>query len=311
MTKRFSASSAAQLMQCHGSAHLELAIPGYVEPTRDEMAGAKGVGTRMHDSFKGFTLWDDTELAELGFLVRAYSQLNWRKRRKYLADVNDAEAALWFIGQTPFFTPEARGRYIAWLVELDKDEQLPPKMLQYVFDAIVYYRTLLRKRNIWSSAQQIHAERSLVCEWLPSAPRTTPDVVIVTDNTLDVLDWKTGTIPVDPRGNDQLMFYLVSALNAYLHKSAWPRYTLRVHVVQPGNQTNEHVTYQQLVDWMKEAVAADAAILQKDLMLKPGNHCTFCPANPHSRGDKAAPWCPPMYSMLYPDTTNDDEILDL
>ena len=86
---------------------------------------------------------------------------------------------------------------------------------------------------------------------------------------------------------------------------------MRVHVVQPGNQTSEHVTYQQLMDWMEEAIAADTAIMQKDLALKPGSHCTFCPANPHSRGDKAAPWCPPMYSMLYPDTTNDDEILDL
>ena len=36
MTKRFSASSAAQLMQCHGSANLELAIPGYVV---DKVAG--------------------------------------------------------------------------------------------------------------------------------------------------------------------------------------------------------------------------------------------------------------------------------
>ena len=69
MAKRFSASSAAQLMQCHGSAHLELAIPGYVEPTRDEMAGAKGVGTRMHDSFKEFTSWSDKDLMYLGFLV--------------------------------------------------------------------------------------------------------------------------------------------------------------------------------------------------------------------------------------------------
>ena len=311
MAKRFSASSAAQLMQCHGSAHLELAIPGYVEPTRDEMAGAKGVGTRMHDSFKEFTLWDDTELGELSFLVRAYSQLNWRKRRKYLADVSDTEAALWFIDHMPYTPHGDRERYTAWLVELDKDEQLPPKMLQYVVDAIRYYRTLLQNLNIWNKTQQVHAEKSLTCGWLESRPLTTPDVVIVTDDTLDVLDWKTGTIPVDPRDNDQLMFYLASALNAYVQESEWPKYALRVHIVQPGNQDFVRVSYQELMDWMQEAAAADAAILQKDLMLKPGSHCTFCPANPHSRGDKAAPWCPPMYSMLYPDTTNNDEILDL
>ena len=96
MVKRFSASSAAQLMQCHGSANLELAIPGYVEPTRDEMAGAKGVGTRMHDSFKEFTHWTSPDLHGLVRLVYQYSQLHWKKRRAYLADVSDPKAAAWF-----------------------------------------------------------------------------------------------------------------------------------------------------------------------------------------------------------------------
>ena len=298
-------------MQCHGSAHLELAIPGYVEPVRDEMAGAKGVGTRMHDSFKEFTLWEYTELIELSELVLEYSGLDWRKRRKYLADITAPEAALWLNMAMPYVPQDRKNLYIKWLVDLDLVEQLPPKMLAYVVDAIEYYATLTRGRSITSKTRQIHAEKSLTCGWLESRPLTTPDVVIVTDDTLDVLDWKTGTIPVDPRDNDQLMFYLASALNAYVQESEWPKYTLRVHIVQPGNQDFVRVSYQELMDWMQEAAAADAAILQKDLMLKPGSHCTFCPANPHSRGDKAAPWCPPMYSMLYPDTTNDDEILDL
>ena len=308
--KRFSASSAAQLMQCHGSAHLELAIPGYVEPKRDEMAGAKGVGTRMHDSFKEFTLWAPVELIELSELVFKYSNLDWRLRRKYLADTSGTEAQKWFDTALPFVPQIPRELYIRWLVNLDLVERLPPKMLRYVVDALEYYAKLIQNAGVVRT-RQIHAEESLVCDWLPSKPLTTPDVVILTDNTLDVLDWKTGTIPVDPQGNDQLMFYLASALYANVPRRKWHNLEMRVHVVQPGNQTSEHVTYQQLMDWMEEAIAADTAIMQKDLTLRPGDHCTFCPANPHSRGDKAAPWCPPMYSMLYPDTTNDDEILDL
>ena len=309
--KRFSASSAAQLMQCHGSAHLELAIPGYVEPVRDENAGAKGVGTRMHDSFREFTSWSDMDLRDLGFLVHKYSRLHWRKRRKYLADVSDPDAQAWFAQATPYVPTDLREPYIAWLVELDKDEQLPPKMLGYVVDSIGYYKTLVRGRNIASKTRQIRAEKSLVCSWLPSSPITTPDVVIITEDTIDVLDWKTGTIPVDPYDNDQLMFYLASALHANVLPSEWHKLEMRVHIVQPGNQREAYISYDELMSWMNEAVAADRAILQKDLMLRPGDHCTFCPANPHSRGDKAAPWCPPMYNMLYPDTTNNDEILDL
>lgn len=44
----FSASRAARLMSCHASAHLELAIPNWTPPVVDEMAGAKGMGTRLH-----------------------------------------------------------------------------------------------------------------------------------------------------------------------------------------------------------------------------------------------------------------------
>ena len=308
--KRFSASSAAQLMQCHGSAYLELAIPGYVEPQRDEMAGAKGVGTRMHNSFKAFTTWPLVELIELSELVFKYSRLDWRLRRRYLADTSGTEAQKWFDAALSFVPQGPRARYIGWLVDLDLVEQLPPKMLRYVSDAIEYYVQLIQDVGI-ARKMQIHAEESLGCDWLPSKPLTTPDVVILTNNTLDVLDWKTGTIPVDPMGNDQLLFYLASALNTHVSRSSWHEYTLRVHVVQPGNQASETVEYDELMAWMQDAVTADQAILQKDLALQPGDHCTFCPANPHSRGDKAAPWCPPMYNMLYPDTTNDDEILDL
>ena len=308
--KRFSASSAAQLMQCHGSAHLELAIPGYVEPQRDEMAGAKGVGTRMHDSFKAFTTWTLVELIELSELVSKYSRLDWRLRRRYLADTRGTEAQKWFDSALSFIPQGLRARYIGWLVDLDLVEQLPPKMLRYVVDALEYYAQLIQDAGVVRT-RQIHAEESLVCDWLPSKPLTTPDVVILTDNTLDVLDWKTGTIPVDPMDNDQLMFYLASALNTHVPRRSWHEYTLRGHVVQPGNQASVTVEYDELMAWMQDAVTADRAILRKDLALQPGDHCTFCPANPHSRGDKAAPWCPPMFNMLYPDTTNNDEILDL
>ena len=311
MVKRFSASSAAQLMQCHGSANLELAIPGYKEPVKDEMAGAKGVGTRMHDSFKAFTHWTSLVLCDLSGLVYQYSRLHWKKRRAYLADVSDSEAAAWFQGVMPFVPPVLQEQYIEWLVALDKDEHLPPKMLVYVVEAIEYFNDLRRSRTIRDRARQIHAERSLVCDWLPSSPSTTPDVVIITEDTIDVLDWKTGAIPVDPYNNDQLMFYLASALHANVPRSEWQNLEMRVHIVQPGNQREAYVRYDELMNWMQDAVQADRDIMQKDLTLRPGDHCTFCPANPHSRGDKSAPWCPAMYELLYPDTTNNDEILDL
>ena len=309
--KRFSASSAAQLMQCHGSANLELAIPGYVEPQRDEMAGAKGVGTRMHSSFAQITNWSLDQLNDLASLVGEYSKLHYRKRRAVVADTNSVETLEWLTDAGfSVLTSEELDQLTAWLKELDEHEQLPPKMLTYVAEALCYYNDIRNLGTRWRV--EVHAEQSIDCGWLPSQPKTTPDVVLLRGlQQIDVLDWKTGAIPVNPRDNDQLLFYVASALYAYVPRRNWSTMRIFVHVVQPGNLVGAEVPYSELEAWMNRAIQTDRTIMQKDLTLRPGDHCTFCPANPHSRGDKAAPWCPPMYNMLYPDTTNDDEILDL
>ena len=52
-TRRFSASSAAQLMACPGSANLELSIPGWKEPERDDDAvNARTLGSKLHELFE-------------------------------------------------------------------------------------------------------------------------------------------------------------------------------------------------------------------------------------------------------------------
>lgn len=48
MTVRFSASNMDRLMACPASANLDKAILGWVDPDVDDMAGAKGAGSRRH-----------------------------------------------------------------------------------------------------------------------------------------------------------------------------------------------------------------------------------------------------------------------
>ena len=48
MSKRFSASNAARFIACPGSANLELALPGWVDPPKNDN-GAKGVGKFLHE----------------------------------------------------------------------------------------------------------------------------------------------------------------------------------------------------------------------------------------------------------------------
>jgi Protein of unknown function (DUF2800) len=311
MTKRFSASSAAQLMQCHGSANLELAIPGFKEPKRDEMAGAKGVGTRMHTAFQPLAHWSPMRLADLNAIFERYAEKGWRERRKMLADLNDPDVQTLWLDEFPRSPWVEILPYVKWIYDLDHEERLPPLMLRYVKTTLEKLSEL--KDSVRSNAQT-YTEESIDCTWLPSSPSTTPDIVIISANILDVVDYKTGRIPVSPVDNFQLMFYAYSAMVKYYDQMKFwivrPQ-RIRMHIWQPGNHDSWECDVQHLEQWAQLAHAADVAIKDGDLTLRPGSACTFCPANPHSRGDKAPPYCPAMMALLYPDTTDEEGILEL
>jgi hypothetical protein len=66
-----------------------------------------------------------------------------------------------------------------------------------------------------------------------------------------------------------------------------------------------------LAQFMADALKAEALVLAGDTTFGPSDSCTFCPANPHGRGSKGRPFCPAQMQMLYPDKTNEAEILAL
>ena len=300
MPKRFSASSAAQLMSCPGSANLELAIPGWVPPVVDEMAGAKGVGTNIHAVLEPLVPLTSRLLAEYADLVRELANLHWTKRRPLLSDPNELQR--WMLKEMPGFVPDL---YIVclWAQGL---HDFPPKMLRFIVDALDYLIRLKYKRSRTGETKMWSAERTYECTWLTSRPKTTVDVVGYGTRTLDILDWKSGKIPVSPVENDQLMFYAVSALAEWSNVTSVQRVVM--HIVQPGNIDNWECSIAELMAWKRRAQHTDSLIQQKDLTLRPSDHCTFCPANPHSRGDKAKPYCPAMMEMLYPSVADEDEI---
>ncbi|QDP44830.1 RecB-like exonuclease/helicase [Microbacterium phage Araxxi] len=296
-------------MQCPGSANLELAIPGYVEPKRDEMAGAKGVGTRLHDSFRQLAHWDTVDLSTLVTVMYHYRQLGWRKRRSLMEDITDSETWLW-IRQYVQTDDMTISKILSWMEELDKDERLPPQMLIYVQQTIEELETLLLDTR--ADFYQIIEERSIECTWLKSSPLTTPDLVIAANKRLVIVDYKTGKIPVSPVANDQLMFYAVSALYQYvIPQDRNPDLVIDMMIWQPGHFESWTTDLATLEAWKAEALAADLRVINKDLTLRPGSSCTFCPANPHSRGDKAPPYCPAQMSLLYPNNTDEEAVLDL
>jgi hypothetical protein len=236
MPQRFSASSAGRHMACHASANLDLAIPNWVDPVRDEMAGAKGVGTNYHTFF--------ANIAELS----AKDIAHFASALQYLADLRSTRR----------------------------------------FKVLV--------------------EQKVTAEWLATKPTTTADLVLYTQDELHVLDLKTGKIPVDPYENEQLLFGAVTyAPLAPKAKGA------TLHILQPWADGNQswYASANRLAQFMDDALAAEAAIQQGSVTFGPSDHCKFCPANPHSRGDKGKPLCPAMMQMLYPPILDEDSILAL
>jgi hypothetical protein len=297
-------------MQCHGSANLELAIPGWSEPDRDDMAGAKGVGSRMHASFAELAFMDSLYLDKLSIMVSEYLKLNWRVRRHYMDDVTEPVVLDWFRKQVIVTDIVEETAMLRWLQDLDRNERLQPAMLRFVAQTILELSNL--KRRYAPLHSEIYAEKQIECTWLKSAPKTTPDLAFIQLQRITVVDYKTGKIPVDVIDNSQLMFYAMSVLWNWYAKVDWDHVREVVMIVwQPGNYVEHTITINELLTWAREARRADIAITAGDLTMTPGKSCTFCPANPHGRGDKTGPWCPPMMSMLYPDTTDEEAILTL
>jgi hypothetical protein len=281
-------------MSCPGSANLELAIKGYIEPVRDDAAGAKGVGTILHAFMDThFTQTEPSVLREYAAVLRVFAGLYIKKRHE-LCDV-EAMRLLWL--DTFGLGSDALLESNEWLPEL---RPYPPKTLRFLADAAVYMADLLERTTLRA---EVYGERSIVATWLPSTPPTTPDVAIVGRTTLEIVDYKTGAIKVEPTDNDQLMFYAA----CWLHRA--PQATeFTVHVVQPDNIASWTAPVSYLRKWMERAIAADKRIQAKDLTLVPSDHCTFCPANPWGRGDKSEAKCPAQHKLLYPPVYDEDEL---
>jgi hypothetical protein len=237
MTERFSASVAGRHMACHASANLELAIPNWVEPVRDETKGQKAVGTDRHKM-------------------------------------------------------------------LEPMMELSPGDLQHMIDVMQYVANLRKTRRF-----KVLIEEKVEATWLDSRPSTTADLVLYTQDELHVIDYKWGKIPVDVVDNHQLLFYDV----CYAPLAPKAKKVTN-HILQPyaKNFDSWTVSTTELQKFMEEAIATEKAIAAGSLKFGPSDHCTFCPANPHSRGDKGKPLCPAMMQLLYPSAgVDEDAVLSL
>lgn len=172
-------------------------------------------------------------------------------------------------------------------------------------DMLAVGRLLTYIGEVWSQRRfTVLSEHTVTATWLATNPNTTADLVFYTKDQLEIVDIKWGVIPVEVVENEQLLFYAAS----YGHLAPKAK-GVRVHIVQPraNNMESWFIDTSRLGQFMAEAQAAEAAIQAGDVTFGPSDHCTFCPANPHSRGDKGRPLCPTMMQLLYPSVGVDED----
>jgi hypothetical protein len=180
-------------------------------------------------------------------------------------------------------------------------EELSPREMAGFGKAIEYIAEVRSRRRFTTLI-----ERSEMADWLPVPAGTTADLVLFTQDEIHILDFKWGRIPVEVVDNRQLLYY------AATYAKYAPKATeVVLHIVQPNADlfTSWTVDTLSLVTFMGDAVHAQQDLLAGNLLFSPGDHCQFCPANPHSRGAKGSPMCPAMMQLLYPAPFDEAELL--
>lgn len=293
---KFSASYASRYHNCHGSANLEQAIEGFQHPERNER-GMKGEGTICHKIFQE-VLEQCEDIVEAATLLTELAGLYYTTRRP-LIDDKMKYITWWFLTyKTKPPVPWEIINKFHWTTVAESNgietfNSVPPRRMVFLAEALRYTFDIIDGME----GAVILTEKKVTAEWLTTRPKTTADVVIYDSKSLHVLDLKMGDIEVSPMGNEQLMYYAVT----YMKDLKLDPEDINVHIVQRNNMDYYPLTKAGLDKWIVSMQESEAAILDGDLTLSPGNHCTFCPANPHGRGDRGTKSCPAMLQILYGD----------
>ena len=182
---------------------------------------------------------------------------------------------------------------------LEDSAEYTPKEMEGVARAMLYVAELRQTRRF-----KIETEATAEAWWTDTKSDTTADVVLSTQDQLDIVDYKMGKIPVEVVENVQGLFYAATFL-----PRAPKAKGVTFHIVQPfaDNITSWWISADRLDQFMTEAVNHERKIQLGDTTFGPSDYCTFCPANPHTRGEKGKPLCPAMMELLYPSAGVDME----
>lgn len=115
MPEKFSASVASRHMQCHGSANLDLAIPGWTPPVEDPTKdNAANRGTRMHEMFADIVSLSTTDMTMMARALQYVAEVRAKRRFKVLSE--SVQEATW-LASAPGDVPKTTADLVLYVAD--------------------------------------------------------------------------------------------------------------------------------------------------------------------------------------------------
>ena len=187
------------------------------------------------------------------------------------------------------FAAMPRRTYTGKLNKLKADPLWDDEMLA---TASGYVERLMENAMRFSSAPYVALEVKVdISEYAPEAWGTC-DCVMIGDDEIVITDYKHGKgVPVDAKGNPQMMLYALGALKLYQPIYGDAIANVRLCVDQPRiNSYGTHsLTVGDLREWGEEVVKPSAAAaFAGEGEYRPGDWCRFCRAKAQCRARAGA-----------------------
>lgn len=148
--------------------------------------------------------------------------------------------------------------------------------------------------------------------WVPEGFGT-GDLVLVTDDVLEVIDFKFGRgIQIGAEDNPQMRLYALGALSQF--GCLYEVDTVRMTIVQPrlDSISTDEMAVEELVDWGEKMVKPIADLAFKgEGEFKAGGHCRFCRVRATCRARAEMNMKLACYDFKEPPLLTDEEIVEV
>jgi len=199
------------------------------------------------------------------------------------------------------------------LKSLSKSQYFSDSMMEFLDSYVNFVLERYTAAKASCSDPVIMLEQRLdFSEWVPEGFGT-GDVVIISDNSLEIIDLKYGQgVPVSAEGNHQMRLYALGAHNTLGVLYGFE--TVIKTICQPrlNSISSSEITLKDLLTWAEEELKPAALIAHEGGgEFKSGDHCQFCRARQQCRARAEANLQLAKMDFKKSDLLSDDEIAEV